>query len=95
MSEQELVAYQVHDDVAVLTVNNPPVNALSPGVPEGIEAGVGRAGADAAVRAVVLIGGGRTFIGSQRPARVSKVAKHHREAQAVVIMPAPRNKREV
>jgi 3-hydroxyacyl-CoA dehydrogenase len=62
MSDQELVAYQAQDDVAVLTVNNPPVNALSPGVPEGIEAGVQRAGADAAIKAVVLIGGGRTFI---------------------------------
>src|SRR5262249_7244952 len=49
-------------DVGVLTVNNPPVNALSPGVPEGIVAGVEAFQKDAAVRAIVLIGGGRTFI---------------------------------
>ncbi len=62
MSDQELVAYSTHDDIAVLTVNNPPVNALSPGVPEGIRDGVSKAAADDAIRAVVLIGGGRTFI---------------------------------
>ena len=25
-----------NDNIAVITINNPPVNALSPGVPEGI-----------------------------------------------------------
>lgn len=57
-----LVDYSIDQDVAVLTVENPPVNALSPGVPEGIAAGVAQANADAAIRAIVLIGGGRTFI---------------------------------
>src|ERR1035437_5262327 len=33
----ELVQYTVQDDVAIVTINNPPVNALSPGVPEGID----------------------------------------------------------
>ncbi len=58
----ELVRYQVRDQVAVLTVDNPPVNALSPGVPEAIEAAVARAAQDDEVRAVVLIGAGSTFI---------------------------------
>jgi 3-hydroxyacyl-CoA dehydrogenase len=58
----ELVSYTVQDRVAILTINNPPVNALSPGVPEGIDAGVARAAADPAVNAVVLIGSGNTFI---------------------------------
>lgn len=58
----EFVRYAVDGDVAVVTIDNPPVNALSPGVPEGIAAGIGRAGADAAVRAIVVIGAGRTFI---------------------------------
>jgi 3-hydroxyacyl-CoA dehydrogenase len=48
--------------VAVITINNPPVNALSPGVPEGIEAALDRAQSDPATRAIVLIGSGRTFI---------------------------------
>ena len=58
----DLVGYAVEEGVAVLTIENPPVNALSPGVPEGIRAGVERALADAAARAIVIIGGGRTFI---------------------------------
>jgi len=58
----ELVRYARHGDVAILTVDNPPVNALSSGVPEGILAGIRAAEADPAVRAAVLIGAGRTFI---------------------------------
>ena len=58
----ELVQYTVQDDIAVVTIHNPPVNALSPGVPEGIDAGVARAAADPAAKAVVLIGSGNTFI---------------------------------
>jgi 3-hydroxyacyl-CoA dehydrogenase len=58
----EFVSYQIQNGVAVLTVNNPPVNALSPGVPEGIQAGIDAAVRDVSVQAVVLIGGGRTFI---------------------------------
>ncbi|WP_288405567.1 3-hydroxyacyl-CoA dehydrogenase NAD-binding domain-containing protein [uncultured Deinococcus sp.] len=49
-------------DILVLTINNPPVNAFSPGVPEGLHAGLDAAEADGDVRAVVIIGGGRTFI---------------------------------
>ncbi len=57
-----LVSYAVERGVAVLTVENPPVNALSPGVPQGILEGLAQASADGEVKAVVLIGGGRTFI---------------------------------
>ncbi len=52
-----------HDhDVAVITIDNPPVNALSPGVPEALTAAIHQANADASVRAIVVIGAGRTFI---------------------------------
>jgi 3-hydroxyacyl-CoA dehydrogenase len=51
-----------HDDISVLTIDNPPVNALSPGVPEGILAALEVAETDTSVRAIVVIGGGRTFI---------------------------------
>jgi 3-hydroxyacyl-CoA dehydrogenase len=58
----ELVRVVPRDGVAVLTVENPPVNALSPGVPEALEAALEAAAADPAVRAVVIGGGGKTFI---------------------------------
>jgi 3-hydroxyacyl-CoA dehydrogenase len=48
--------------VAVITISNPPVNALGPGVPEGIRSSIAAAAADPAVAAIVVIGGGRTFI---------------------------------
>jgi 3-hydroxyacyl-CoA dehydrogenase len=57
-----LVRYDVRDRVAVITIDNPPVNALSPGVPEGISDAVERAGGDPAVEAIVMIGAGTTFI---------------------------------
>lgn len=49
-------------DILVLTINNPPVNAFGPGVPEGLKAGLDAAATDDSVRAVVIIGGGRTFV---------------------------------
>jgi len=49
-------------DIAVLTVNSPPVNALSAAVRHGIVAGIAQAAADPAVRGIVLICAGRTFI---------------------------------
>ena len=48
--------------VAVLTVNNPPVNALSQGVRQGLRDGMNQAVADAQVQAIVLTCAGRTFI---------------------------------
>ena len=52
----ELVKLTRRDDIAVITIDNPPVNALSPGVPEGITACIRAANEDAQIRAIVLIG---------------------------------------
>lgn len=52
----------VEGDVGVVTLNSPPVNALSAPVREGIDLGIKAALADAAVKSVVLICDGRTFI---------------------------------
>lgn len=51
-----------HGPVAVITIENPPVNALSPGVPEALSSALATAQGDPAVRAIVIIGGGRTFV---------------------------------
>ena len=58
----DLVRYDVKDGVAVITIDNPPVNALSPAVWEGIATAVARAVEDSAAEAIVLIGAGTTFI---------------------------------
>ena len=58
----DLVQLTKENGIAVITINNPPVNALSPGVPEGISEALDQIAQDDAIKAVVLIGGGRTFI---------------------------------
>ena len=58
----DLVQLAKTDGIAVITIDNPPVNALSPGVPEGIVRAIDEINADAGVRAAVLIGAGRTFV---------------------------------
>jgi 3-hydroxyacyl-CoA dehydrogenase len=57
-----LVRISKQNDVAVITIDNPPVNALSPGVPEGIAAAIDEMNRDPAIKAAVVIGGGRTFV---------------------------------
>ena len=58
----DLVQFTKDGDVAVITINNPPVNALSPGVPEGIAQAIEQLNADAGLKAAVLIGAGKTFV---------------------------------
>src|ERR1700674_1692097 len=58
----DLVQFTKDNGIAVITINNPPVNALSPGVPEGISEALDQIARDDSVKAVVLIGGGRTFV---------------------------------
>jgi 3-hydroxyacyl-CoA dehydrogenase len=58
----ELVKLTRLEEIAIVTIDNPPVNALSPGVPEGIVRSIEAAAHDPAVKAVVVIGAGSTFI---------------------------------
>ncbi len=55
--------YSTQGAIAVITMNNPPVNGLGYELRSGIIAGLDRADADPAVQAVVLIGGGKAFSG--------------------------------
>jgi 3-hydroxyacyl-CoA dehydrogenase len=58
----DLGQYSKQNGIGVITINNPPVNALSPGVPEGIAQAIELVNADGEVKAAVLIGAGRTFV---------------------------------
>lgn len=58
----DLIQLTRDKDVAIITINNPPVNALSPGVAQGIAGAIEQVGSDNSLRAAVLIGGGRTFV---------------------------------
>src|SRR6185295_20308854 len=58
----DLVQFTQQGEIAVVTINNPPVNALSPGVPEGIAKAIEQIDKDDSVKAAVIIGGGKTFV---------------------------------
>jgi 3-hydroxyacyl-CoA dehydrogenase len=63
MSEQAQIVTSAHAGaVAVLTIDNPPVNALSHAERLGIQSGVSAAIADPGVKAIILICAGRTFV---------------------------------
>jgi 3-hydroxyacyl-CoA dehydrogenase len=58
----DLVQFNKDRDVAIITINNPPVNALSPGVLEGILAAMEVVECDPEIKTAVLTGAGSTFI---------------------------------
>jgi 3-hydroxyacyl-CoA dehydrogenase len=62
MTETKPVRFETEGDVGLIVVDYPPVNALGPGVSEGIIEGIETFNADPAIRALVLIGAGRSFI---------------------------------
>jgi 3-hydroxyacyl-CoA dehydrogenase len=55
--------YKVHGDVAVITMNNPPVNGLGHATRLGLANGLEQANADASVKAIVITGAGKAFSG--------------------------------
>ncbi|HYL86898.1 MAG TPA: 3-hydroxyacyl-CoA dehydrogenase NAD-binding domain-containing protein [Candidatus Angelobacter sp.] len=70
----DLVPFTKSGDIGVITINNPPVNALSPGVPEGIADAIDQLQKDSALKAAVLIGGGNTFIAGADIKELGKMA---------------------
>ena len=58
----DVTKLEVKDNIAILTLNSPPVNALSAPVREGLDRGIRQAIKDSRVDAIILICTGRTFI---------------------------------
>ncbi len=56
------VHYELRNNIALLTIDNPPVNPLSSGVRAGLSEGISNALADDNVEAIVMTGAGRAFI---------------------------------
>jgi 3-hydroxyacyl-CoA dehydrogenase len=56
-----LVDFTKHGEVGVITIDNPPVNALSHGVREGLKTALDRALADGGIASIALLCAGRTF----------------------------------
>ncbi|NMG73684.1 3-hydroxyacyl-CoA dehydrogenase NAD-binding domain-containing protein [Aromatoleum diolicum] len=79
------VSYTRHGDIAVATVNNPPVNALSLGLRQGLMQAIEASRADAGVRALVIIGGGSTFVAG---ADINDFGKPYEEPSLYAIIDA-------
>jgi 3-hydroxyacyl-CoA dehydrogenase len=62
MSDLVQLSKDKDNDIAIITINNPPVNALAQGVRDGISEAIDQIYNDSSVKAAVLIGGGRTFV---------------------------------
>src|SRR5476651_2850506 len=62
MSMSDAVLRSTQGRIGILTINNPPVNALAAAVRSGIKDGIEAFGKDGGIDAIVVIGGGRTFI---------------------------------
>src|SRR3954452_18999533 len=62
MSDLHVVRLEKDGEIGVIIVNYPPVNALGPGVSDGIIGALNAANADASIKAMVLMGDGRSFI---------------------------------
>ena len=74
----QAVAYQQQGTIAVITLNNPPVNGLSHALRAGIVAGIQRAENDVGIRAVVLVG---TNAGFSAGADISEFGKRAMSAE--------------
>ncbi|HTM49161.1 MAG TPA: 3-hydroxyacyl-CoA dehydrogenase NAD-binding domain-containing protein [Bryobacteraceae bacterium] len=75
----DLVKFSTQNGIGVITVDNPPVNALSPGVPEGIMEAVKAAQSDDSIQSLVLIGAGRTFIAGADIREFGKITSGQRK----------------
>ena len=72
------------DRVAILLIDNPPVNALSAGVPEALVAAVEAAERDEEVSAIVIGAAGRTFVAGADITLLERTAWGDREAKPLL-----------
>ena len=56
------VNYSINGNIAILEVDNPPVNPLSSGVRAGLSESIAKANADESIEGIILTGAGRSFI---------------------------------
>ncbi len=77
------VDYEIHGAVALIALNNPPVNALGIAVREGIAAAIDKAEADDNVKCIVLAGRNRCFCGG---ADITEFGKPRKEPSLSVLI---------
>jgi len=72
-------------EIAIITVDNPPVNALSPGVPEAIESALEEIANNNEIKSAILIGGGTTFIAGADIREFGKIRNQARETGSPIL----------
>lgn len=75
----DLITLTRDGELGIITINNPPVNALSPGVPEGIEAAIKEVKNDPSLKGAVIIGAGQTFIAGADIREFGKITSGERK----------------
>ena len=75
-----MINLTTHEDILLLEIDNPPVNALGPGVSDAIIGALGAAERDEAVNAIVFKGAGRTFVAGADIAALEEAAWGSAEA---------------
>ena len=80
--------YTLEGDVGVITLNSPPVNALSAGVRDGLALGVAQGLADEGAKSIVIICEGRTFIAG---ADISEFGGQRKGADLIEVMAGMEN----
>jgi 3-hydroxyacyl-CoA dehydrogenase len=80
----ELVHFTIDNDIAVITIDNPPVNALSPAVIDGLSAAVDRVAKDPAIKAAVIIGEGATFVAGADIAQFQKATSGQAKLEPIL-----------
>ncbi len=80
-----VVSFEKRGSIGIVSVDSPPVNALSQAVREGLSKGIAAALADDAVTAIVLVCKGRTFIAG---ADITEFGKPPRDPQLNAVMAA-------
>jgi 3-hydroxyacyl-CoA dehydrogenase len=85
MSQRDLVKFERCGAIAIITLDNPPLNALAPGVREGIIEFIGLSNEDAGIEAIVLIGAGTHFIAGADIRQFGKVRSVSSDTSTKVI----------
>ena len=74
-TDYQTVKVTLHEGVAVLTLDNPPVNQMSPQLMQDFGTAMGEAMQDGAVKAIVLTGTGKNFIAGADITRLQRIKK--------------------
>ncbi len=93
MSDRK-ISYRVEDRIAFLTINNPPMNAISREVAQQLDEAVVEIGKDDNIKAVIFSGEGRAFISGADIRMLKEVKDRHQARNVTSVLHGALNKLE-